>query len=141
MIIKIGKLNEEIILAYFTKEKIIEDSIQLKKRVAKLADKATFVTASINSQIVAMIGFYMNNKPLCYITHVSVNAAYRRQKIASEMFSYLESYAVSQEFDLMRLEVDKLNIIAIEAYKKNGYSIVSENANSGYYMEKQLGFL
>ena len=141
MIIKIGKLNEEIILAYFTKEKIIEDSIQLKKRVAKLADKATFVTASINSQIVAMIGFYMNNKPLCYITHVSVNAAYRHQGIASEMFSYLESYAVSQEFDLMRLEVDKLNIIAIEAYKKNGYSIVSENANSGYYMEKQLGFL
>jgi len=141
MIIKIGKLNEEIILAYFTKEKIIEDSIQLKKRVAKLADKATFVTASINSQIVGMIGFYMNNKPLCYITHVSVNAAYRRQGIASEMFSYLESYAVSQEFDLMRLEVDKLNIIAIEAYKKNGYSIVSENANSGYYMEKQLGFL
>ena len=128
-------------MAYFTKEKIIEDSIQLKKRVAKLADKATFVTASINSQIVAMIGFYMNNKPLCYITHVSVNAAYRLQGIASEMFSYLESYAVSQEFDLMRLEVDKLNIIAIEAYKKNGYSIVSENANSGYYMEKQLGFL
>lgn len=124
MLITIGKLDEEALLAYFTRIKVFENPETLAERVTKLADKATFVTASINHQIVAMIGFYMNKKPLCYITHVSVDLAYRRRGIASEMFSSLESHAISQGYDLMKLEVNKLNMVAIETYKKNGYRIV-----------------
>lgn len=138
MHIKIGKLDEETLLAYFTRVKVFKNPEMLAERVTKLADKATFITVSINQQIVGMIGFYMNIKPLCYITHVSVDSAYRRRGIASEMFSSLENHAISQDYDLMKLEVNKFNAIAIETYKKNGYRIVSESSNDGYYMEKQL---
>lgn len=55
----------------------------------KLSAKASFVVMrNIKGDIVAMIAAYINNPPLCYLSHVSVLDDYNRNNLFSRMLSF-----------------------------------------------------
>ena len=138
---QIEMLSSEQLRMYFKTAKIFLDLTFLEERVRKLSTMASFITIRNNENIIALVGFYMNKKPLCYITHVSILDLYRRQGLATKMLVFLEEQAEIKEFSVIRLEVAKRNFPAIELYKKLGYVIVSDNTRENYYMEKQLSFI
>lgn len=139
MNIQIEALSAECLSNYFKKAGAFQNPVVFEERVEKLSLYASFVTARNEEwQIVGALGFYMNTKPICYITHVSVIESYKRNGIATKMLSFLEAEAFKRGFLFMKLEVHKDNHSAIIVYKKVGFSIKCDSSNGSYYMEKKL---
>ena len=105
----------------------------------KLSAKASFVVMrNIKGDIVAMIAAYINNPPLCYISHVSVLDEYKRNGLFGKMLAFLENVAKHHNCSLIKLEVKKNNTPAIAAYKKNGFVIDCMASEESMYMQKLL---
>lgn len=138
MNIQIEPLSSDDLRKYFIEAKIFNNPYFFNERINKLSANACFVTVRNNEKIIALIAYYMNIKPLCYITHLSVLESFRRRGIATRMLHYLEKEALSKGFSLMKLEVKKDNYQALNLYQQNHFTILENNNNSGYYMEKQL---
>lgn len=89
------------------------------KYARKLSANASFVVMrNIKGDIVAMIAAYINNPPLCYISHVSVLDEYKRNSLFSRMLASWEKVANHDNCSLIKLEVKENNAPAIAAYKK-----------------------
>ena len=105
----------------------------------KLSAKASFVVMrNIKGDIVAMIAAYINNPPLCYISHVSVLDEYKRNSLFSQMLTFLENVAKHDNCTFIKLEVKENNAPAIAAYKKNGFVIDCMASEESMYMQKLL---
>ena len=109
------------------------------KYARKLSSNASFVVMrNIKGDIVAMIAAYINNPPLCYISHVSVLDEYKRNGLFGKMLAFLENVAKQHNCSLIKLEVKKNNAPAIAAYKKNGFVIDCMASEESMYMQKLL---
>ena len=105
----------------------------------KLSSKALFVVMrDMNANIVAMIAAYLNNPPLCYISHVSVLDDYKRNSLFSRMLALLEKEAKQLNCSFIKLEVKENNAPAIAAYKKNGFEFECIASQDSVYMKKLL---
>lgn len=135
----IEKLSGIELTGYFDKVGIYPEKTILEERVRKLLDNAAFVTAR-NEQgyLVGIIAYYMNQPPLCYLTHASTVAEYRRQGIATKMLERLEKETIMRGFSLLKLEVHKENAPALNTYLKFGFHISYESPNKNWYMEKNI---
>lgn len=113
---------------------------ELKEKYArKLSSNASFlVIRDINDNIVAMIAAYLNNPPLCYISHVSVLDEYKRNGLFSKILSLLEKVAKQENCSFIKLEVKENNASAIAAYKKNGFKVDCMASDDSIYMKKLL---
>lgn len=92
----------------------------------------------MNANIVAMIAAYLNNPPLCYISHVSVLDEYKRNGLFSRMLALLEKEAKLLNCSFIKLEVKENNAPAIAAYKKNGFEFECIASEDSVYMKKLL---
>lgn len=105
----------------------------------KLSSKASFIVMrDMNANIVAMIAAYLNNPPLCYISHVSVLDEYKRNSLFSRMLALLEKEAKLLNCSFIKLEVKDNNAPAIAAYKKNGFEFECIASEDSVYMKKLL---
>lgn len=89
------------------------------------------ITLVAESSDKAVMGF-VNVRYLfgeCFINNVAVSAPYRNQGIASQLLQGLEQEIISQEGELITLEVRKSNFPAIRCYQKHGYQLVGERKN------------
>lgn len=136
--IQVEKLSSDQLWIYFNNAKIFSDITLQEERINKLSAMASFITIRHNRQIIALVGFYMNKKPLCYITHLSVLPLYKRQGLATEMFNFLERQAKNKGFNIVKLEVAKNNFPALKLYNNLGYIILTDSERGNYYMEKIL---
>lgn len=106
---------------------------------SKLSSKASFVAMfDLNDNIIAMIAAYINNPPLCYISHVSVLDEYKRNSLFSQMLTFLENVAKHDNCTFIKLEVKENNAPAIAAYKKNGFELDCMASKDSVYMQKLL---
>ena len=109
------------------------------KYARKLSSNASFVVMrNIKGDIVAMIAAYINNPPLCYISHVSVLDEYKRNGLFGQMLAFLENVAKQHNCSLIKLEVKKNNAPAIAAYKNNGFVADCMASKDSMYMQKLL---
>lgn len=87
----------------------------------------------IDSQEDKFIGIiitkYYKDDDITWISGLEINPEYQRHKIASQLIKH-----VIELYNVKKLGVDKLNLVAIKLYKKLGFKIVKEITN-GYEME------
>lgn len=126
MTAEIVSLSEIEVIEFFNKT--ISDFSSFREEdfknnyARKLSSNASFVVIrDMNGNIVAMIAAYLNNPPLCYISHVSVLDEYKRNGLFSRMLTLLEKEAMLLNCSIIKLEVKENNAPAIAAYKKNGF--------------------
>lgn len=92
----------------------------------------------MDDKIVAMVAAYLNNPPLCYISHVSVLDGYKRKGLFGIMYALLEREAEHENCKYVRLEVKENNVPAIAAYEKNGFEKICKASEDSVYMRKLL---
>ena len=143
MISEITSLSELDLIEFFNKT--ISDFPSFREGefkinyALKLSANASFVVMrDMNANIVAMIAAYLNNPPLCYISHVSVLDEYKRNGLFSRMLALLEKEAKQLNCSFIKLEVKENNAPAIAAYKKNGFEVECMAADDSVYMKKLL---
>ena len=143
MISEIVSLSELEVIDFFNKT--ISDFPSFREEVfketyaRKLSANASFVVMrDMNDNIVAMIAAYLNNPPLCYISHVSVLEEYKRNGLFSRMLELLGKVARQENCSFIKLEVKEGNVPAIAAYKKNGFEVECMAADDSVYMKKLL---
>lgn len=131
--ITIENLSEIELAGYLQKVGVFPNPRVLQERIKKLSSKATFVVMRLSdSTPIGIIAYYMNTKPLCYITHVSVLQNYRRQGIFSELFHRLEQEVIASGFSTIQLEVLKQNEVAIMSYQRMGFVKTGEKSRKAF---------
>ena len=143
MISEIVSLTELEVIEFFNKT--ISDFPSFREGefktnyARKLSSNASFVVMrDMNDNIVAMVAAYLNNPPLCYISHVSVLDEYKRNGLFSRMLALLEKKAKQDNCSFIKLEVKENNAPAIAAYKKNGFEFECMASDDSVYMKKIL---
>lgn len=143
MIAEIVSLSELEVIEFFNKT--ISDFSSFREEdfknnyARKLSSNASFVVIrDMNGNIVAMIAAYLNNPPLCYISHVSVLDEYKRNGLFSRMLTLLEKEAMLLNCSIIKLEVKENNAPAIAAYKKSGFEFECLASDDSVYMKKLL---
>lgn len=143
MISEIVSLTELEVIEFFNKT--ISDFPSFREGefktnyARKLSSNASFVVMrDMNDNIVAMVAAYLNNPPLCYISHVSVLDEYKRNGLFSRMLALLEKKAKQDNCSFIELEVKENNAPAIAAYKKNGFEFECMASDDSVYMKKIL---
>jgi len=142
-IIKIERLDLEDVLDFLVLTvkdfPDFNDDYFLKNRAKKISDLADFVTCrTLTGNLVGMIAYYMNRPPLCYITHVSLLNGYKGQGLFRKMYDFLEQKALLNGYTLVKLEVLKNNICAINSYCNCGFKIVNNDSDKRFFMVKEL---
>ncbi|BAM47430.1 GNAT family N-acetyltransferase [Amphibacillus xylanus] len=95
-----------------------------------------FVTDYHNRKI-GFIAFYPRRDDL-YLSKFYLEKEYRGQGIASEMFDFVKSKAQALGFNIIVLNVNKENLVAIRAYERLGLIRITEekiDIGNGYYMD------
>ena len=116
-----------------------QDPLFLKERAMKLSKFAEFVTCrTAVGEKVGMIAFYRNNPPLCYISHFSVLESYKGLGLFRQMYFLLEQVVCATGYSLIKLEVSRDNVLAINCYRSCGFEFVDNGLSKSLYMEKLL---
>ena len=143
MIAEIVSLSELEVIEFFNKT--ISDFSSFREEdfknnyARKLSSNASFVVIrDMNGNIVAMIAAYLNNPPLCYISHVSMLDEYKRNGLFSRMLTLLEKEAMLLNCSIIKLEVKENNAPPIAAYKKSGFEFECLASDDSVYMKKLL---
>jgi ribosomal protein S18 acetylase RimI-like enzyme len=70
-----------------------------------------------------MIAFYANGQgaEFAYIPHVYVSPKYRHMGLFARMLQMIETYVKQKGFAKIKLEVDNDNVIAKNAYLRQGF--------------------
>ncbi len=90
-----------------------------------------------DGQLIGMIAFYSNGQgaEFAYIPHVYVSQMYRHQGVFTRMLKMVKEHVKQKGFTTIRLEVNKNNMQAQNAYLRNGFYFLpnnSERRNSIY---------
>ena len=130
IIIKMERLDLKDVLDFFilTTNDFpdFNDDHFLESRAKKISNLADFITCrTLSGNLIGMIAFYMNRPPLCYISHVSLLGGYKGQGL-------LNGYT------LMKLEVLKSNISAINSYCNCGFKIIDNDSSERFFMVKEI---
>ena len=132
------RLKEEDVISFFRKvtyafPKLTDENI-LYEYARKLSKFAEFVICkNSKDEVVGMIAFYMNTKPVCYLSFVCVLQEYTRKGIMRQMIENIVKEAKIRRFCKLKLEVNKGNNIAIKAYESLNF-IFESDSERGQYM-------
>ncbi|MBC5632684.1 GNAT family N-acetyltransferase [Parabacteroides hominis] len=143
IIIKMERLDLKDVLDFFilTTNDFpdFNDDHFLESRAKKISNLADFITCrTLSGNLIGMIAFYMNRPPLCYITHVSLLGGYKGQGLFKEMYDFLERKVSLNGYTLMKLEVLKSNISAINSYCNCGFKIIDNDSSERFFMVKEI---
>lgn len=99
----------------------------LKNYGHKLAMNADFIIGrNSGGDIGCIVAYYANQKPNIFLSHVHTISAYRGNGYLKRMLDLLIARNRNNGFDTIKLEVNKDNDVAIQAYKKLGFTIEEE---------------
>ena len=90
-----------------------------------------FLIAEKNHKIIGFIVGIKTHTDTAKILMLSVNKKHRRRKIGSSLISHFIQIVISQNINIINLEVRTNNTIAIAFYKKHGFDI--QEKISGFY--------
>ncbi len=126
---------EEVAQLYDAERPMNTNRIKMKQTFNEIKDNSDYymIVAKYNSIIVGFAieiihhDIFEENNPFITIWSVRVKKEYRRLKIGTRLFEYIESMAKGINCEFICLLADKDNIGANEFYKKLNYEY-----NNGY---------
>ena len=117
----------------------LNETVDIKEYSKKIFSKAITFEAWKENRLIGLVAAYMNDIETfsAYITSVSVTRDYFGSGVALQILSMAIQYAEKNHFSTLRLEVNKLNKVAVQLYEKYNFKIVEEKENS-YLMKLDI---
>jgi ribosomal protein S18 acetylase RimI-like enzyme len=111
---------------------VLSSRINIHEYSSKLFDKAVTFEAWYQNELVGLIAVYFSNVESgeAFISNVSVVDRFNGQGIAKRMLENCILYAQQNNFNSLILEVNKLNLVAINFYQRNLFSEFEANFDS-----------
>lgn len=94
---------------------------------------ATYIVAELDGKVVAYAGMWTIIDE-GHITNIAVDQAYKGQSIGHNLLLALTKHCLSNNIFRMTLEVRKSNEVAINLYKKHGFT--EQGIRKNYYAEE-----
>ena len=120
---------EEVAKLYDAERTITTNRVKMKQTFAKIKDNSDYqmITVKNNASIVGFAkvtihhDIFEENNPFITIWSVRVKKEYRRQKVGTRLFEYIENIAKDMNCEIICLIANRDNIGANQFYKKLGY--------------------
>lgn len=120
---------EEVAKLYDAERTITTNRVKMKQTFAKIKDNSDYqmITVKNNASIVGFAkvtihhDIFEENNPFITIWSVRVKKEYRRQKVGTRLFEYIENIAKDMNCEIICLIANKDNIGANQFYRKLGY--------------------
>ena len=120
---------EEVAKLYDAERTITTNRVKMKQTFAKIKDNSDYqmITVKNNASIVGFAkvtihhDIFEENNPFITIWSVRVKKEYRRQKVGTRWFEYIENIAKDMNCEIICLIANKDNIGANQFYRKLGY--------------------
>ena len=124
---------EEVAKLYDEERTTITNRVKMKETFEKIKDKPEYkmIVVKNNHNIIgfakAIIHYdiFEENNPFITIWSVRVKKEYRRLKVGSKLFEYIEKIAKDKNCEFICLMADKNNTVANQFYKSLGYECES----------------
>ena len=115
----------------------MHDENKLREFADKYSRNAIVFVAEENKDVLGFIAFYANNlvSRNAFISSIVIRKQYQGKGVGSQLLGKAESYSKMCNMTSIALEVDRMNMKAVNLYKKKGYVFVDEKANM---MKKQI---
>lgn len=119
----------------------LSSRINIQEYSAKLIEKAITFEAWYLDDLVGLIAVYFSNEETgeAFISNVSVIDKFNGLGIAKGMLEECVTYAQQYKFHTLILEVNKLNLVALNFYKKNLFEQHKTTAES-LFMKRLIKF-
>ncbi|MCI9001097.1 MAG: GNAT family N-acetyltransferase [Clostridia bacterium] len=120
---------EEVAKLYDAERTVATNCVKMKQTFTKIKDNQDYQMITVKSNGI-IVGFakvtihhdiFEENNPFFTIWSVRVKEEYRRQKVGSRLFKYIEDLANDMNCELICLIANKDNIGANQFYKELGY--------------------
>ncbi len=120
---------EEVAKLYDAERTITTNRVKMKQTFAKIKDNPDYQMITVKNNGI-IVGFakvtihhdiFEENNPFITIWSVRVKKEYRRQKIGTRLFEYIENIAKDMNCEIICLIANKDNIGANQFYRKLGY--------------------
>lgn len=124
---------EEVAKLYDAERPITTNRAKMKQTFAKIKDNPDYQMITVRSNGI-IIGFakvtihhdiFEENNPFLTIWSVRVRKEYRRQKVGTRLFEYIENIAKDMNCEIICLIANKDNSVANQFYKKLSYECES----------------
>ena len=120
---------EEVAKLYDAERPITTNRVKMKQTFAKIKDNPDYqmITVKNNGSIVGFAkvtihhDIFEENNPFLTVWSVRVRKEYRRQKVGTRLFKYIENMAKDMNCEIICLIANKDNSGANQFYKKLGY--------------------
>lgn len=120
---------EEVAKLYDAERTITTNRVKMKQTFAKIKDNPDYQMITVKNNGI-IVGFakvtihhdiFEENNPFITIWSVRVKKEYRRQKIGTRLFEYIENIAKDMNCEIICLIANKDNIGANQFYRQLGY--------------------
>ncbi len=120
---------EEVAKLYDAERTITTNRVKMKQTFAKIKDNPDYQMITVKNNGI-IVGFakvtihhdiFEENNPFITIWSVRVKKEYRRQKIGTRLFEYIENIAKDMNCEIICLIANRYNIGANQFYRKLGY--------------------
>lgn len=121
----------------------IEEKIDIREFSEKIVKFATqfWLVDSEKDEVIGFLACYLNDerKKTAYITTVSITKKYQEKGLGFLLLEDCIQLAEDKNFEVMKLEVSKINLKAIKFYEKLDFEI-HDCSFLSYFMIKKLSF-
>lgn len=120
---------EEVAKLYDAERPITTNRVKMKQTFAKIKDNPDYQMITVKNNGI-IVGFakvtihhdiFEENNPFLTIWSVRVKKEYRRQKVGTRLFKYIEKLANDMNCEIICLIANKNNAGANQFYRKLGY--------------------
>lgn len=120
---------EEVAKLYDAERPITTNRVKMKQTFAKIKDSPDYQMITVKNNGI-IVGFakvtihhdiFEENNPFLTIWSVRVKKEYRRQKVGTRLFKYIEKLANDMNCEIICLIANKDNVGANQFYRKLGY--------------------
>lgn len=111
----------------------LSDRVDLDSYAAKLFNHARRIEAWFESELVGMLGVYLNDvgSGLGFISNVCVHPSHWSRGIASNLIELCKRRALQDRFHAVELEVCVKNRLVVALYEKSGFSLIKASGEFG----------
>lgn len=139
------KTFDEIKSALYTLDKAYEPALSEKMDdfdgyIIKLSQYARNYVYMLDDKVVGMLSVYANDlgSQSAYITQLSVLKEMQGKHIGKNLLEFVVLELKKVNMKIVRLEVKKKNLHAIQFYERNGFQKEQEETKDSFYMIKYL---
>lgn len=116
----------------------LSSRVDLDSYAKKVITNGSVLAVESDSEICAASLFYCNNEinRTAYITLLATDPNYKRNGFAETLLDETEAFCKKRGMNVVELDTEKTNTIAISLYSKNGYII--DSVSPKVHMKKRL---